>query len=762
MNKTELLTKTNKYLLYLGVFLTPLFFLPFSSDVLNLPKRFFLLVLVVVSAIVWLLKQQMGGELRFKLVQRFYWLAGLILGTFTLSLVFSMWRGLSFWGSPYVVVDSLLSIVIFLLLTFLIINSLRGEEYFDLMYLLVGAGTIVSLFALGQLYGFSLGIGASSLVGGFNSAAVFAAALLPLALALFFHAQSFRIGLGLSCVILVVTVTLINFQAAWVVVLLGALLSLFFSTWNSKQFSFGWVVALMGCLSLALFFIVFSYSPPVFPLRPPEASVGLGSEYDILRGTFGEGFKNKILGTGPASFTFKYSRYRPSLLNRTIFWGTRFRQGNSVFWDWIITKGVLGGVVLLLLWGYVAIKGIKKILAIDSSQWGVSLGLVSSLIALIGAQLFYSFNFSLMFLFWAGISIFIGIGVSEARKMKLAELPRHSLIAVSVVLILLGGGLVFVQGVRYKAAVDHQQGLTLYQQGELDEAISKVSRAAELSSIPFSSPVDLYYRDLGQIYLARASQVSADDERINPGLVQKSVAEGVKALNRATDLAPFNPANWNVRGFYFRKLLGVEQAGELALQSYKRAAELEPTSPYAYGELGRVHILMAQSSDSESEEEKHLQKASQDLEKAIDLKPDYVPAHYLLAVAYDQQDNLDQAITKLEQTEVVAGGDLGVSFQLGLLYWRKDAYKKAEDKFERIVKANPEYSNARYMLALVYYQQDKREQAQRQLERVSKLNPDSQRVERMLESLKQEDGELEGLEDPPPPLQETPQEIKEE
>lgn len=759
MNKISTLGKVNKYLLYLAVFFTPLFFSPLSSDVLNLPKRFFLLALVVISAIAWLLKQQLRGELKFKLAQKYYWLAGLILGTFTLSLVFSVWRGLSFWGSPYVVVDSLLSIITFLLLTFLIINSLRGNEYFNLIYLLVAAGTIVSLLALGQLYG-SFGIGAPSLVGGFNSAAVFAAALLPLALALFFHTQKYRIGLGISCVILVGTVTLINFQVAWVVVLLGALISLFFSTWNSKQFSLGWVIALMACLSLALFFIVFSYSPPFFPSRPPEASVGLGSEYDILRGTFGEGFKNKLLGTGPAGFTFKYSRYRPSSLNQTIFWGTRFRQGSSVFWDWIITKGILGGLALVLLWGYIGIKGIKEVLDIDSSQWGVRLGLVSSLIALISAQLFYSFNFSLMFLFWASIGIFIGVGVSEPRKIKLAKLPRYSLIAVLVVVVLLGGGLVFVQGIRYKAANNHQQGLTLYQQGEFERAISKVSRAAELSSIPFSSPVDLYYRDLGQIYLARANHVSSDEEEINPGLVQKSVADGVKALNRGIDLAPFNPANWNVRGFYFRKLLGVEQAGKLALQSYNRAAELEPTSPYAYGELGRVHTLMAQSSESEKEE--HLQKATQNLEKAIDLKPDYIPAHYLLAVVYDQQDNLDQAITKLEQTEVVAAGDLGVSFQLGLLYWRKGEYSQAEDKFERIVKANPDYSNARYMLALAYHRQDKKEQSQRQLEKISELNPDNQRVERMLESLKQEDSELEDLETPSRPLQETPREIKEE
>lgn len=759
MDKTSFLDKVNKYLLYLAVFFTPLFFLPLGSDVLNFPKRFFLLVLVLISGTAWLLNQHLKDELEIKTAPKFYWLAGLFLGTFTLSLVFSIWEGLSFWGFPYVVVDSLLSVVVLLLLAFLLINSFEREGYIDLLYLLIGAGTIVSLLSLGQLYELSLGIGVASLVGGFNSIAVFAAALLPLGLALFFHGQKFKLGLGFSCLVLTAVVTLINFQAAWLVLLLGVLVSLFFSTWNSDQFSLGWVVALMGALSLALFFVVFSYSPPFFPSRPPEASLGLGSEFEILRGVFEEGFMSKIFGSGPATFTFKYSQYRPSLLNRTAFWGTRFRQGSSVFWDWIITKGLLGGLALLLLWGYLAIKAFKKILASEREFWGVKLGLISSLMALIGAQVLFSFNFSLMFLFWTVVGIFIGLSFSKTRRIRLARLPRFSLISILVAVVVLGGVLMFLQGVRYRAAVNHKQGLSFYRQGKFEQAINKISRATELSSLLFSTPVDLYYRDLGQIYLARANQVSTDEETINSGLVQKSVSEGIKVLNRATKIAPFNPANWNVRGFYFRNLLGVDQAGELALQSYKKATELEPNSPYAYGEIGRLHILLAQSSDSENDKEGHLQKASKKLEKAIDLKPDYVPAYYLKAVVADQQNNLEQAINQLEQTEMVAD-DIGVSFQLGLLYWRKGAYGKAENKFERIVKANPDYSNARYMLALTYQQQDKEKQAQWQLEKVSELNPDNQRIKRMLENLKQDGSILESSQPPPASLQETSQETQ--
>jgi len=66
------------------------------------------------------------------------------------------------------------------------------------------------------------------------------------------------------------------------------------------------------------------------------------------------------------------------------------------------------------------------------------------------------------------------------------------------------------------------------------------------------------------------------------------------AVNKAVNIASSNVANWNMQGFFFRNLIGIESAGELALASYRRAISLEPASPFAYGEMGRVYILLAQ------------------------------------------------------------------------------------------------------------------------------------------------------------------------
>ncbi|MEF8847024.1 MAG: tetratricopeptide repeat protein [Candidatus Paceibacterota bacterium] len=756
----KILNKINKYSLFALVFLVPLFFLPFTQNILNYPKRVLMLFLVAISLIAWLVKQKMKGEITLKGINKgFYWVSGLLLVTFVLASVFSQWMGVSFWGMPYSVADSLLSFLVLILLSFLIIHSFQNKDYLKLIQLLIGVGALVSLFAILQLYGASLGVGASTLIGGFNVTAIFAAVLLPLALALLFHTSEKKWFLGIGSSILLLSIVLINFKAAWLVLMLGVLVSLFFSTWSS-EFNLNWSLVLMGCLALALFFFLFRFTLPFLPARPPEISLGLSSEYDIVRGTLQESFKNKILGSGPATFSFEYSQHHSSLINRTPFWGTRFNQGNSVLWDWVVTKGILGGLALVALWGFALWKGLKRVVQPDTDQWGVKLGIFSSLTALIGASFLVSFNFSLWFLFWTILGVMVGLLYSGIKKIEInSKGVNVAYSSLLVLVVLLGVGLVFLQGIRYYAANQHKQGLSYSRQGNLGKAINHVSNATELSELPFNSAVDLYYRDLGQIYLNQASKVAADESQINRGLVQKSISEGAAALNRATEIAPFNSANWNVRGYFYRNLIGVQQAGELALNSYRKAAELEPASPFAHTEIGRINILMAQK-DSDNRE-KLLNNASDALQTALDLKPDYASAHYLRAVIYDQQGDLEKAISNLEKAEVTAGEDVGLTYQLGLLYWRNNDLSKAQTKFEQAVKANANYANAHYMLGLVYDRKDQKEKAIEQFEKVAELNPDNKRVKDILSNLEQDRPALEGVGTTTAPLEGTPEEIKE-
>ncbi len=765
MKKSILFSKINKYLLYLTGFLTPLFVLPLTQNYLNYPKRILVLVLVVLSLIAWILRQKFRGKVKLRKINpKLYWIGGFVLLTFTLSTFFSLWPGLSFWGNPYSVSDNLLNIIVLFGLSFLLIHSFeKRKDFFNFIFFLIFSGGIVGAFSLLRIFDLSIfKINPLSLIGNFNAVAIFSAALFPLALSFsFFFKRKKKIISILSSVILISLVALINFQVAWLVLLAGVLTALFFATWRTdEEIKLGLPIVLMLVLALALFFVLFRFSIPFFPSRPAEISLTIGSEYDILEGTFGKGIKNKILGSGPGTFLFEYSLHRSPALNRTIFWGTRFREGSSSFLDWIVTKGLLGGLSLILLWGFVIISGIKKVIfSKDSSFWKEKLSVLAVFISLVTAFLLYPLNFTLLFLFFSILGIFIGLASSKFKEIELQNNNYSFVIPLALILvIILGGGLIFLQGIRYYAANQYYRANILSRQGEVDKAIVKITKAANLTTTSFNSPIDLYYRDLAQLHLSNANRVAQDENTKNPGLVQSAINNGMQSLETATKIAPFNAANWNVRGFFYRNLLGLEKADDFAINSYKKAIEKEPSSPFAYTEMARIYILSAQDSNQTNN---YFEQAKKRLEKAIELKPDYAPAHYLVAVIYDQQGDLGKAIENLKEAEISASQDIGLTFQLGLLYWRQGDIGQAQAKFQQAVNANSKYSNAHYMLGLAYDEQGQKDKALEQFEKVSDLNPDNERVKKIINNLKNKNPALEGLDSTVAPLQDSPQEIKE-
>lgn len=766
MNLSFFLDKLNKTPLYLAIFLIPLFFLPFTQDVLGYPKQILLFFLVFLSLIGWLGKQFVRGKIILRENKFLYFALLSIFVFFSISTIFSPWPSASFWGWPLSPTDNLLTFSSFLLLLFLFINSFQREkEIFFAVFLLLVSGALVGIFLLLQLYSiFILPFDFSRLssfntLGSVSQAAIFLALLLPLSLVLAFWIKKPLFWFLL--LILLALVILIDLNQAWFSLLLGILTLAIFGL--TEKIRAGLAVFLLTLLVLSIFFLFFPLRFSGFPVLSPEISPGLVSEGEILKSVYAQGIKNTLLGSAPGTFIFDYSHYRSPLLNQTLFWGIRFSSGYSEFLDWFITKGLLGGISLLFFLGFLIYSALRKTGDQLSNNWGnrMKLGFFASAISLIGAGFLSPFSFSLWFLFWVIIAGLLFYCLKE-REIDLTSQPRR-LFFSTIILVITIIGLVFLfsQGQKYLAEVNYRQGIEFSQQGDINRAINFSQRAAF-----FNPSVDSYFRDMAQLYLAKANLI-AQNQQLSPEekrqLTQENIAKGVQALNQAINLAPFNVANWNVRGFFYRNLIGIPRAGELALESYRQAAELEPASPFPYGEMGRVHILMAQNfhqKKMEKEKEEALSLAIENLEKAIQLKSDYAPAHYLIAVAYDQQGREEEAMVRLETIKNIFPQDIGISFQLGMIYWRKEKLKEAQREFEGIVKLNPDYSNARYMLGMVYDKIEEKEKAKEQFEKVSQLNPENQEVAKILENLKKGLPALEGIIPAQPPIGELPPEIQ--
>jgi tetratricopeptide (TPR) repeat protein len=745
----SILDKTNKISLYLAVFLVPIFFLTFSQDFLGHPKHLLLIFLLTISFGAWFSGQLLQGKIVIKKQALFYGAAIFLLIAAGVSTVFSLWRGGSLWGWPTNMAESFVATASFLMLAFLIANSFQKEkELLSVIKLFIVSGAVAGLFTIFQTYGVFLlpfsfaGTALFNIMGAISSVALMASILLPISLFLILKSSRFwKVTFILSSFIFLLNLVLINFRTAWGILALVSMILLAFSVKTTKdKNAFIWIGTLMVLLTLSIFFSLFPFRSGFLPSIPIEVSPSIATEINILRGAFQESPKNVFLGTGPGTFTFNYSKFRSPAINQTPFWGNRFLKGSSAVLGWLMTQGIFGGAALLFLMGWAFYIAGKKIISFCQNKENFLLDGVffASAIGLLVGGIFYSFNYVLWFAFWLYAGMLLFYAAKKEKKISLTNFPHKAgvFVLASVLIITVCLSALFIQARRYWADVNYFQGIRSAQDGKIDEALDYLTKAVEINP-----GLDVYWRELAQLYLLKADIFSRDEkltEEQRQQLTYNAVARGAEAINRATREVPVNVANWNVKGYFYRNLIGIEGADELALSAYRKAIELEPSSPFAYSEIGRAYVLIAQEAAKKQidyRKQEALSFAVENLRKAIQLKPDYSPAHYLLAVVYDQQGNLIEAIARLQETRRTSPHDSGVAFQLGLLYWRDRDLDKAEKEFKASVELMPDYSNAIYMLGLVYGQQGETEKARKEFEKVGRLNPENEEVQRILRDL---------------------------
>lgn len=771
-NGINILRRLGKAAIYLLVFLLPLFFLPWTSNTLDFSKQALLLSLVFVSLICWLISNLISN--RFEINTNFLNIPVAVLFlTSALSVVFSVFRYGSFWGWPLSVSQSLLSLIGFIVFYFLVTNLFKKNEIVFLFLTLFLSGFIASLFGILQLFGkfvlpFDFAKTTSfNTIGTVNSLAVYNSLLLILLLPLsFFVKRFFKIILGIFIVVLLASLFIINFKTAWLVFLAGIIVLFAFGVVNVRKFGKSSYLTLMiFFLIIALLFSFFRFSLPGAPAAPLEASPSQKAEWMVLKQL---PLKSLFLGSGLGTFIYDWSKYKPLDLNQTVFWSARFNKGASEILDRTITSGILGVLVLLFLIFVFFRKAILFLIKNflkkmngkipDGISWFLVLGIVAAFTALVCSLFLYPANFSIWLIFWLLIG---ATALMETDKKKIfivddspAKALAFSFASVLILVLEIGFSIVYCQ--KYVAEVRYSQGLVAFQAGNNVLATNYISKA--INSNP---QMDVYWRDLSQIHLIRLREVLNDPDltpEIKSSQSQALVASAVNSATQATMLNPVDVAGWNVRGFIYRNLIGIlGGADDWAIKSYETAAELEPVNPYIFTEIGRIYIVKAnlaiQQENSPAKEE-NLKLAQAFFEKAVSLKADYAPANYQIAAIYIEAGKTKEAISSLQLAQQAAPLDIGLAFQLGVIYYDEKQFDNARVQFERAVALDPGYSNARYFLGLIYDRQGNKNEAILQFKTIEELNPENQEVKKILSNLRGGKTALEGIVPSEPPVEE--------
>jgi len=275
----------------------------------------------------------------------------------------------------------------------------------------------------------------------------------------------------------------------------------------------------------------------------------------------------------------------------------------------------------------------------------------------------------------------------------------------------------------------------------MDGILPSVQRAASLNPLN-----DIYTRNLSQAYLVQASNL-LQAEQPNQQAINAAIGSAVEEAIAATKKSPANVDNWSNLGIVYESIASrVAGADEAAVNAFTEAVKLEPFNPVLYSEIGKIHLLSADSYAKSAEQkdeakaaeaaqnrDKNLSQAEDSLKKAITLKLDYLPARYYLGIVYERQRNIPSAIAELENVLRINNKDVGVAFELAILYYRNDQKDQSLSLLEQIVtKFDANNANAKWYLSAMYEERGRYDDAIKQLEDLAKLYPDNGAVKQRL------------------------------
>lgn len=760
--------------------LMPLFFLPWTIEVVELNKQLLLIAGAAVAGMAWFGKMLVERRVEYRRS-----IVNVMVLLYALLYVMSAWMStskyMSFVGDFGQEKAGVLSLASFVILYFVVANNLNEKEKVSkVLYGLIVGGLVAGVFALLQGFGLYLlpfefaKTGSFNTVGTVASLGIYATALLSLCGGLLlsdsgntgrkFFDNGRRALLAVTGVVALALVAAVDFWPVTLPMMIASAIIIGFAFVHAKS-----VKNISGILlpiaGLVLSILMLFFQLPLKLSFPAEVMPSFKASADIAMSTLRE---KPFFGSGPGTFIFDYAKYRAAEVNETVFWNVRFDRGASRFITQLATTGYLGGLTWLLMSIFLLISAAKRLIKTDEETWHTLIAVFAAWMVLFVAKFTYSSTLALEFLFWMFTALLIVLHRKETFRAEFEESPRAAM-GVSFVFILgavlvLSG--VFVEGQRYAGEIAFANAIRADKAGkDVDEIVSSLTSAVQLN--PSN---DAYRRNLALAYLAKANAEAQKEVKLDKNEGEKDAdykarvdsakqdrvksvtdytSKAVNTAKAATDIDANNVSNWSVLGSVYQNLVAVTTGADAwAIKSFESAIALEPSNPSAYVELGKVYLyqgdIARQGQDSKDEKVKEdakkatdelVQKAIDQFNKAVELKSDYAPARYQLSLALDRKGDLKEAIKKMEDVVRLNSQDVGVGFQLALMYYRDTRKDESIRLLESVVRLSPNFSNARWYLAAMYEEKGNLDGAIDQIQKVKELNPEQEVVTKKLEEL---------------------------
>lgn len=755
------------------LFLFPLFFLPFTLDPLEINKQSLLLVCIFSASVLLIGSLLLKKEMRVKLGYVQLFPIGICIA-FAISAYFSFAPYVSWIGTSGAEYTSVLT-WIGLALLFGLCTAFQSElqiRHTPWMLFIVSA-TLVGFIGVLSVFGISvvpffpaLAASAFNTVGTVNSLAVFLVVMSLFACShLITNPPEIKQGwkaygtIVLLSLLFLETLTLllvVDYSLLWLLLLFGCATMFIFAIFRPHSFpSMKALFVPVALTVISMFFWLFLPTP--FKVKLPlEVSPSMGTSRIITEASLRDSFS--FIGTGPGTYAMDYAKFHPRTTNETDFWNTRFDRAPSFFFTLAPTVGYLGAGSYLFFLVFLLSQTIVKMLKLkQEDEWIELFSVFVPWLTIAIASFIFSFNGTLLIV----LMLFSGLLASQVLQKEIhLKFSQNKAIALLSAVCFVGFLFALFIGIflttgRYTAEIAFTKAIRADRSSvDTKMIVTELDRAATLNRWN-----DDYVRNLSAALLLRVQDelktVSTNSALSDASkqYLQALVAASVNASARATDLSPHTVSNWLTRGEVYRSLTSlVDKAPTFAIDAYKHAIDLEPLNPNHWNELGKTYLAIADitqpltlskdpiaAAQAKKDWQDSLDHAEKAFTNATQLKLNFAPAHFQLALVYEREGKLDLAIQKLESVEKYNDKDIGVGFELGMLYAKRGGsgdLERAKQIFQHVIVLAPSYSDAHWFLGSVYEKLGDHTNAIKEIETVLKLNPNNQIVKTRLEKLR--------------------------
>ncbi len=260
----------------------------------------------------------------------------------------------------------------------------------------------------------------------------------------------------------------------------------------------------------------------------------------------------------------------------------------------------------------------------------------------------------------------------------------------------------------YKGAKTDKKGHYIY--NGLPLGLYKVTVIVDGKNVDFVDKVKTSLgepKDVNFDLKAQAQQQAAQKKAMQTGTLTPEMERGMskeqkeayekKAKENAATLAKNKVLN---DAFNAGKEALVAKNYDAAVDSFKKASEIDPNQNVIWAQLGEAYID-AGNSKTGAEQQTAYDQGLQAYQKAIELKPDDASYHnnYALALVKDKKLPEAQAeLTKAAQLDPTNGGKY--YYNLGAVLINGNQNDAAAEAFKKAIELDPNYADAHYQLAL--------------------------------------------------------------